>query len=156
MIKVFEIIRLLNIYNFIEETFITRIENLYQKVIVPKFWNYFNSFQNECDGFKCFANSVNYLHNSYIEIAESNQIKRLDMYRVMYKVSSKIHNENSILDALNVTLRATVLSQLPITYKKTIESFYKVALCLEENLSQKCCCDLEECRCLNDFDIVNR
>lgn len=75
----------------------------------------------------------------------------------MYGIQNKVYNEISACEALKVIVRASVRSQLPIEYKKTMESFYKVALSLEENSDEECMhCTINTCQCLFLFEEANK
>lgn len=154
--KCFEIINQLNVYEFVENAVISSIETHLQNATVPKFWAHFGEVENVYEGFKNFHNAITLLHQSYHQLLE--YCRRLDMYRVTYNYRKTIYNETSSSNALKVILRASVLSQLPIEYKTTIEFFYKVVLCFEESCNECVYCKKPspECQCFFQFDNVNK
>lgn len=95
-------------------------------MIAPEFWNYFKTPKDEHEGLTNFYKAISRLYNHYDSLLPLTV--RLEKMRTTFNISKSIYNEETVVAALKLILRATILSQLPIDYKCVIENFYEVML----------------------------
>lgn len=146
---------------------IPKIEEYLRHVVAPKFWSKFvtNPTCDEKQGFQDFTSSVNELYLDSTRLLP--MLKKLEQAGPC-KNSICQFNQVSMVDYFKLSVRGTLLSQIPLNYTQIIEHFYKTAFnvfCNLEALSdtqtslQKCDgCELEQsgCQCQQIVDVFHQ
>lgn len=156
------IIETLNITETIQYLVLTNVEKYLQNKVAVEFWSYFTKAADECLGFQQYTKAVQVLYDYYLQFA--NIMAKVDAMRECNRLDTHIYNEKNAIDALKLTIRATLLAQLPIEHKTIIENFYELALKMEEgrgniSIDETCkICTLEvvHCNCMHIFYETNK
>lgn len=153
------LIKTMNLANVVHSLVFARTEDYLRQNVAVEFWSYFEQPADSNDGFLKFYRAVEFLYKCYFQFSSS--MAKLDLLQRDMKLSNSVYNEKSALDAFKLSMRAALLSQLPISHKTIIENFYKTALRKEENkngdeVCKVCLLNIDECTCLQNFDLTNR
>lgn len=153
------LIKTMNLANLVHSLVFSRTEDYLRQKVAVEFWSYFQQPTDSNDGFLKFYRAVEFLYKCYFQFSSS--MAKLDLIQRDVKLRNSVYNEKSALDAFKLSMRAALLSQLPISHKTIIENFYETALKKEENKNEEEACKVcllnnNECTCLQNFDVTNR
>ena len=123
------------------------------------FWSFFRDVSDENEGFRQFHSAVGRLYENYTHFHP--MVLKLELLRCTAERTATICGEKTATGALKVTMRAALLSQIPLNCNSVIKNFYDVALKNEENeenFEGDCpvCLCRERCMCSQYFYQTNR
>lgn len=154
----------MNLTNVVQSLVFTRTEDYIRQKVAVEFWSYFQKPLDSNNGFMKFTKAVDLLYKCYLKFLPS--MAKLDLLQKNAGLHNSIYNEKNAHDALGLSIRAILLSQLPVSHKTIIEHFYETALKKEENKNIEnhgddgctvCLLNNEnECACLHNFYETNR
>lgn len=99
------------------------------------------------------------LYKSYLKLAFA--VTKLDLLQEEGHTKKLFYGKETATEALKLTIRAALLSTLPVSHKTIIEMFYETALRKEEKkdvdkVCEVCVLDDNQCCCLHNFYATNR
>lgn len=124
----------MNICESIYETIVNNIDNVLRKQIVPKFWDHFRLEDETDNGFYEFQLAVYELHNEYEKF--QTLLKRLKGIRTICHFKNAANRNRNDVVEFDATLKAAMLSQLPVNFNKIAYSFYNVSFKVFANSHQ--------------------
>lgn len=123
--------------DFVDDVVLQYIEQYIRVHVAPDFWKKFENTQDQQRGFELFQSAVDGLYNNLTEFLPL--LKKLE-YLKQDKDNTQVSSvSNKLLAQFKLIVRATLLSQLPLSHECIIEQFYKIAFnvfCNSDNSSQ--------------------
>ncbi|XP_011153030.1 anaphase-promoting complex subunit 2 [Harpegnathos saltator] len=154
-------IRALNIISFVEDLVIHDVEQYIRWHVAPMFWKKFKNTEDSQQGFELFKTAVDDLYTSLTKFLPL--LKRLEYLKQDKNDKDMLTTSSNIQAQFKLTVRATLLSQLPLCHECIVGHFYKIAFnvfCNTDNLSQEkeetslnevqctgCNQEMEKCQC---------
>ncbi|XP_014470530.1 PREDICTED: anaphase-promoting complex subunit 2 isoform X2 [Dinoponera quadriceps] len=129
--------------------------------VAPLFWKRFENTEDSQRGFECFKSAVDELYGSLVEFLPL--LKKLEYLKQDKSVRDPPAIGDSVQAQFKLIVRATLMSQLPLSHECIVEHFYKIAFnvfCNTDNLPQDkegtslnevqctgCSQEVEKCQC---------
>ncbi|XP_015589279.1 anaphase-promoting complex subunit 2 [Cephus cinctus] len=124
--KIVNDIKVLNIAPRVDRLVFQSIEQFIRSNVAPVFWKEFTNVTEEEYGFERFKNAVDGLYSNLSEFLPL--LKRLQVLQAQCEIAKYLgHSLSNVLGRFNLTVRSTLLSQLPFGHETIIKQFYKIA-----------------------------
>lgn len=115
----------LSLAESIFETIWLNIDYVLRHKIVPRFWEHFNTGDDNENGFYQFQMSINGLYQEYKKF--ERMLERVKPLKMRCKFAGSAEPPISELKVFKGMLRTAILSQLPVNFTKIVHSFYQIS-----------------------------
>ncbi|CAK1552273.1 unnamed protein product [Leptosia nina] len=154
--EIAHIITGLSIQVKIRDLILVHIEKYLRHNVAPSFWSKFTKIEEEIKGFQLFKSAVNDLYESVNSF--SILLRRLTLLNNTCCDNRPIFGERDVIQGFKQLVRATLLSQLPVTFHVIINHFYKLSFNVFDNMKayEDSFMDEDACSgCWNEYSECN-
>lgn len=115
----------LSLAESILETIWLNIDYVLRHKIVPRFWEHFNTGDDNENGFYQFQMSIDRLYQEHRKFEKMlERVKPLKMKCKFAGITEPLKCELKVFKGM---LRSAILSQLPVNFTKIVHSFYQIS-----------------------------
>lgn len=119
-------LRNMDILDVVSDMVDIEVGKILRHIVAPTFWNHFKEHNLDRDlGFQKFQMAVEKLNQEFHAILEI--MVRLNRFKELGDLKKSPQSE---VDALVMSFRCTLLSQLPVGFEKVVNSFYSKSFCV--------------------------